>query len=49
VPPVERADQAQRMPFRVHQIGDDVLFDCDLSAQARAAWCREEIDMTDNE
>jgi diaminohydroxyphosphoribosylaminopyrimidine deaminase/5-amino-6-(5-phosphoribosylamino)uracil reductase len=33
VPPVERADQAQRMPFRVHQIGDDVLFDCDLSAQ----------------
>jgi len=33
VPPIERADQALRMPIRVHQIGDDVLFDCDLSAQ----------------
>jgi diaminohydroxyphosphoribosylaminopyrimidine deaminase / 5-amino-6-(5-phosphoribosylamino)uracil reductase len=32
-PPIERADQARRMPIRVHQIGDDVLFDCDLSAQ----------------
>ena len=32
-PPIERADQALRMPIRVHQIGDDVLFDCDLSAQ----------------
>jgi hypothetical protein len=21
------------MPIRVHQIGDDVLFDCDLSGQ----------------
>ncbi len=33
VPPIERADQALRMPMRVHQLGDDVLFDCDLSAQ----------------
>jgi diaminohydroxyphosphoribosylaminopyrimidine deaminase/5-amino-6-(5-phosphoribosylamino)uracil reductase len=33
VPPIDRADQAPRMPIRVHQIGDDVLFDCDLSAQ----------------
>jgi diaminohydroxyphosphoribosylaminopyrimidine deaminase / 5-amino-6-(5-phosphoribosylamino)uracil reductase len=33
LPPLERADQAQRMPVRVHKIGDDVLFDCDLSAQ----------------
>ncbi len=32
-PPLERADQAPRMPIRVHQIEDDVLFDCDLSAQ----------------
>ena len=33
VPPLERADQALRMPIRVHKIEDDVLFDCDLSAQ----------------
>jgi riboflavin-specific deaminase-like protein len=33
LPSLERADQAQRMPMRVHKIGDDVLFDCDLSAQ----------------
>jgi diaminohydroxyphosphoribosylaminopyrimidine deaminase / 5-amino-6-(5-phosphoribosylamino)uracil reductase len=33
LPPIERADQALRMPMRVHKIGDDVLFDCDLSAQ----------------
>jgi diaminohydroxyphosphoribosylaminopyrimidine deaminase/5-amino-6-(5-phosphoribosylamino)uracil reductase len=33
LPPLERADQAPRMPIRVHQIEDDVLFDCDLSAQ----------------
>jgi diaminohydroxyphosphoribosylaminopyrimidine deaminase / 5-amino-6-(5-phosphoribosylamino)uracil reductase len=33
VPPLQRADQAPRMPIRVHKIEDDVLFDCDLSAQ----------------
>jgi riboflavin-specific deaminase-like protein len=33
VPPLQRADQALRMPIRVHKIEDDVLFDCDLSAQ----------------
>jgi diaminohydroxyphosphoribosylaminopyrimidine deaminase/5-amino-6-(5-phosphoribosylamino)uracil reductase len=33
LPPLERADQAQRMPICVHKIEDDVLFDCDLSAQ----------------
>lgn len=33
LPPLERADQALRMPIRVHKIEDDVLFDCDLSAQ----------------
>jgi len=33
LPSLERADQAVRMPIRVHQIEDDVLFDCDLSAQ----------------
>jgi len=33
LPALERADQAQRMPIRVHNVEDDVLFDCDLSAQ----------------
>jgi diaminohydroxyphosphoribosylaminopyrimidine deaminase / 5-amino-6-(5-phosphoribosylamino)uracil reductase len=33
LPPLERADQASRMPVRVHKIEDDVLFDCDLSDQ----------------
>jgi riboflavin biosynthesis pyrimidine reductase len=33
IPSLERADQAPRMPLRVHKIEDDVLFDCDLSAQ----------------
>jgi riboflavin-specific deaminase-like protein len=33
LPALERADQAPRMPIRVHKIEDDVLFDCDLSAQ----------------
>jgi diaminohydroxyphosphoribosylaminopyrimidine deaminase/5-amino-6-(5-phosphoribosylamino)uracil reductase len=33
LPPLERADQAQRMPVHVHRMEDDVLFDCDLSAQ----------------
>jgi len=33
LPPLERADDARRMPMQVFRIGDDVLFDCDLSAQ----------------
>jgi riboflavin-specific deaminase-like protein len=33
LPSLDRADQAPRMPVRVHKIEDDVLFDCDLSAQ----------------
>jgi riboflavin-specific deaminase-like protein len=33
LPPLERADQAPRMPICVHKIEDDILFDCDLSAQ----------------
>ena len=33
LPPIERADQAVRMPTRAHQLDDEVLFDCDLSAQ----------------
>ena len=33
LPPIERADQALRPPMRVHRLDDEVLFDCDLSAQ----------------
>ncbi|HEY6860509.1 MAG TPA: RibD family protein [Pseudolabrys sp.] len=33
LPPIERADQAPRVPMRVHRIDDEVLFDCDLSGQ----------------
>jgi diaminohydroxyphosphoribosylaminopyrimidine deaminase/5-amino-6-(5-phosphoribosylamino)uracil reductase len=31
--PLERVDQAMRPPVRTYPLGDDVLFDCDLSAQ----------------
>jgi diaminohydroxyphosphoribosylaminopyrimidine deaminase/5-amino-6-(5-phosphoribosylamino)uracil reductase len=31
--PLERVDQAMRPPVRAYPLGDDVLFDCDLSAQ----------------
>ncbi|WP_315833574.1 RibD family protein [Bradyrhizobium prioriisuperbiae] len=33
LPSLERADEAPRMPVRVHRIAEDVLFDCDLTAQ----------------
>jgi len=33
LPPIERADQALRVPMHVHRLDDEVLFDCDLSAQ----------------
>lgn len=33
LPPIERVDQAMRAPMRAHLLGDDVLLDCDLSAQ----------------
>jgi riboflavin-specific deaminase-like protein len=33
LPPIERADQALRIPVRVHQLDDEVLFDCDLAVQ----------------
>ncbi len=33
LPPVERADQAIRAPMRSFRLDDEVLFDCDLSAQ----------------
>ena len=33
LPPIDRADQALRVPMCAHQIDDEILFDCDLSAQ----------------
>ena len=33
LPPIERADQALRLAMHVHRLDDEVLFDCDLSAQ----------------
>jgi riboflavin-specific deaminase-like protein len=33
LPPIERADQALRAPMHVHRLDDEVLFDCNLSAQ----------------
>lgn len=33
LPPIERADEALRAPMQVHRLDDEVLFDCDLSAQ----------------
>jgi riboflavin-specific deaminase-like protein len=33
LPAVERADQALRTPTRTFQLDDDILFDCDMSAQ----------------
>jgi len=33
LPPVARVDEALRVPMRVHVLGEEVLLDCDLSAQ----------------
>jgi riboflavin biosynthesis pyrimidine reductase len=33
LPQIERADHALRPPVRMHRLDDEVLFDCDLSAQ----------------
>jgi diaminohydroxyphosphoribosylaminopyrimidine deaminase/5-amino-6-(5-phosphoribosylamino)uracil reductase len=33
LPPIARVDEAALMPIQVHRLEDDVLFDCDLSAQ----------------
>ena len=33
LPPIDRVDRALRPPMRTHFLGDEVLFDCDLSAQ----------------
>ena len=37
LPPFERADQALRVPMHVHRLDDEVMFDCDLSAQRVAS------------
>lgn len=36
LPPIARVDEAIRAPFRVHALGEEVLLDCDLSAQRLA-------------
>ena len=33
--PIDRVDQALRPPMRIHPLGNEVLFDCDLSAQRK--------------
>jgi diaminohydroxyphosphoribosylaminopyrimidine deaminase / 5-amino-6-(5-phosphoribosylamino)uracil reductase len=33
LPPIDRVDEAILTPMQMHRLGDDVLFDCDLSAQ----------------
>ncbi len=33
LPPVERADQALHIPIRTFRLDEDILFDCDMSAQ----------------
>jgi hypothetical protein len=33
LPPIARVDEAILTPMQVHRLDDEVLFDCDLSAQ----------------
>ena len=35
LPAIERMDEALRVPMHIHQLEDEVLFDCDLSAQRK--------------
>jgi riboflavin-specific deaminase-like protein len=39
LPPVERADQSLHAPMRTYQLDDEILFDCDLSAQRVPVGC----------
>lgn len=32
LPPIDRVDEAMRPTTRIHKLGDDILFDCDLRA-----------------
>jgi riboflavin-specific deaminase-like protein len=36
LPPIERVQEALRAPMKIHQLGGDLLFDCDMSARRRA-------------
>jgi riboflavin biosynthesis pyrimidine reductase len=36
LPPIKLVDEAMRVPVRAHVLGDEVLLDCDLSAQRMA-------------
>ena len=36
LPLIERVQEALHAPMKIHQLGGEVLFDCDLSAQRRA-------------
>jgi riboflavin-specific deaminase-like protein len=36
LPPIERVQEALRAPMNIHRLDDEVLFDCDLSAQRKA-------------
>ena len=36
LPPIERVERALRAPMRAHVLGEEVLLDCDLSAQRLA-------------
>ena len=35
LPPIARINEALRVPMHIHPLGDEVLFDCDLSAQRK--------------
>jgi riboflavin-specific deaminase-like protein len=37
--PVQRVDDALHPPTRIHRLGDEILFDCDLSAQRVPIGC----------
>ena len=39
LPPIANMNQALRVPMQISQLGDEVLFDCDLSAVS----CREKV------
>jgi hypothetical protein len=31
--PIARVEEAMRVPMQIHKLGEEVLLDCDLSAQ----------------
>jgi riboflavin biosynthesis pyrimidine reductase len=33
LPPIKLVDEAMRVPMRAHVLGEEVLLDCDISAQ----------------